>query len=379
MSKKKLLMVLGPTEIEENIRQLGALPQVYNRTPEFSSLMKRINKNLQYLFKTKNPVFTLSCSGTGAMEAAVTNTLSPGDKVLIINGGTFGERWVKICKKHKLKVKEIKLRYGKAINPTIIENLIKKDKQIKAVFTTHNETSTGVLTDIKTIGKIVHKTKAILIVDAISSIGVEPLEMDQWHCDVVITSSQKALALPPGLAFISFSPKVWKYVKKARLRTFYFDAFDYLKNWKRGQTPFTPSISLIFQLDVRLQKVKKIGLQQIQNKYKLQTNMLRSGIKALGLKLAGERPANCVTGVWAPKKIDASKIVKIMSKKHGISIAPSPGILKTRLFRIGNFGDIDQKDIIRTISSLEKILTQLGCSVIPQKSAVTKALIKKRY
>lgn len=358
--EKKLLMVLGPTEIEEDILQLGAMHQVYNRTPEFTIFLERIHKNLRYLFCTNNPVFILGCSGTGAMETAVTNVLSKGDKVIVINGGTFGARWTHICEKHGVNVTEIKLPYGESVNPSAIKNILDKEHNIKAVFTTQNETSTGVLTNIKEIGEVVKNYNAILVVDAVSSLLVEPLKTDEYNCDIVLTSSQKALALPPGLAFITFSDKALKMSKKADLKTFYLDVDEYLKNEVRNQTPYTPPISLLYQLDARLKKISDEGLENIQTRYDLLTKMLRCGLVSLGLKLAGNNLANCVTGVFTPENIDASNVVSIMSEKYNISIAPSPGDLKTKLFRIGNFGNIQKDDILTTLKALGQTLVELG-------------------
>lgn len=363
MLEKKLLMVLGPTEIEEDILELGAHPQVYNRTPEFTEVLKGIHENLQYVFQTKNPVFILGNSGTGAMECAVTNLLSKGDKVLVVNGGTFGARWTEICQKHKVVVDEIKLESGTTVKPEQIQEKLDEDSSIKVVFSTLNETSTGALTDVKAVGEVVKNYDALFAIDAVSALVVEKMEMDNYHCDMLLTSSQKALALPPGLAFISFSDKAWSFIEKADLRTFYFDAFDYLNNWKRNQTPFTPPISLLIQLERRLEKIKEEGLENIQKRYKRLTNILRAGIKGLSLQQAGENLANCVTGINSPENIDASQVVEIMSNKHKISIAPSPGDLKTKLFRIGNFGDIKQDDILKMLKALGSTLVELGYNI----------------
>lgn len=363
MLEKKLMMVLGPTEIEEDILELGAHPQVYNRTPEFTEVLKGIHENLQYVFQTKNPVFILGNSGTGAMECAVTNLLSKGDKALVVNGGTFGARWTEICEKHKVIIEEIKLESGTTVKPEQIKKKLDEDSSIKVVFTTLNETSTGALTDVKAVGKIIKNYNALFAVDAVSALVVEKMEMDNVNCDMLLTSSQKALALPPGLAFISFSDKAWPFIEKADLRTFYFDAFDYLYNWKRNQTPFTPPISILIQLERRLEKIKEEGLENIQKRYKRLTLMLRAGIKGLNIQQAGEDLANCVTGINSPENIDASQVVEIMSNKHKISIAPSPGDLKTKLFRIGNFGDIKQEDILRMLKALGSTLVELGYNI----------------
>lgn len=358
-SSNKLLMVLGPTEIEDDVLSLGSLPQQYHRTPDFTAFLSGIFANLQYLFQTQNPVFILSSSGTGAMEFSVTNLLSNGERALYINGGTFGERWGDICRKHGVVTSEIKLSLGKSVECSQIEKALDADKTIKVLFATQNETATGALTDIESVGKVAKKHGVLFVVDAVSSLGVQKMPQDEWGVDVLLTSSQKALALPPGLGFVSFSERAIEKARVAKPKTLYFDVFEYLKDWERNQTPFTPPISLIYQLELRLRKIKETGLENFQNEYLEKTNYLRQGIKSLGLEFAADVFSNCVTGVKAPEGIDALEIVRIMDE-HQIAIAPSPGNLKTKLFRVGNFGNINQPDIERFLISLKLTLHELG-------------------
>lgn len=352
-------MVVGPVEIEDDILAIGSTPQVYNRTAEFSNRLSIIYKNLQYIFQTKNPVILSASSGTGMMESAVTNTLSKGDTILFVNGGTFGERWGSICLKHGIKTIEIKVPYGKSVDPLRIEEHLKNNSNIKAVLITQNETSTGVLTDVKTIAKIVQKfPNTILIADCISSLVVEKMDMDRWGVDVVVLGSQKALSIPPGLGFMSLSPKAMRFAIKSDLRSFYFDIFNYIKNWERNQTPYTPPIGLLFQLEARLEKIKREGLENIQARYLINTNLIRKGLNELGFTILAKNPANCVSAIFV-EDYDASEIVKIMSEKHNISITPSGAALKTKLFRVGNYGDISQSDIQRFLNALKLTLNEL--------------------
>lgn len=357
---KKLLMVLGPTEIEDDILNLGAEPQVYMRTSDYSKKLENIFKNLQYVFQTKNPVVFFASSGTGAMEAAVTNLLSKGDKALYINGGSFGDRWGKICKLHQVETCEIKVDFGDSVNPELVRSELNKHPEIKAVFATLDETSSGALTDIKSIGEIVKDySQTVFVVDCVSALIVEPMQADDWFVDVAVSSSQKAMAIPPGLGFMSISDKALKFAEKADLRTFYFDIFDHIANWKRNQTPFTPAVSLLNQLDRRLFKIKQEGLKAYRERYYHLTNLIREGLKGLGFDILAKNPANCVTGILTDK-YDASEIVRIMREKHNIEIAPSGGELKTKLFRVGNFGDIDEKDIERFLSAMKETLKELA-------------------
>lgn len=357
---KKLLMVLGPTEIEEDILKLGAEPQVYMRTSDYSEKLERIFKNLQYVFQTKNPVVFFASSGTGAMEAAVTNVLSKGDKVLYINGGSFGDRWGKICRLHQVETLEIKVDFGNSVNPELVRYELDKHPEIKAVFATLDETSSGALTDIKSIGEIVKNyPDTIFVVDCVSALIVEPMQTDDWFVDVAVSSSQKAMAIPPGLGFMSISDKALKFAEKSDLRTFYFDIFDHISNWKRNQTPFTPAVSLLNQLDRRLSKIKEEGLESYRKRYYHLTNLIRDGLKELGFEVLAKNPANCVTGILTDK-YDASEIVRIMREKYNIEIAPSGGDLKTKLFRVGNFGAITEKDIERFLSAMKETLKELN-------------------
>lgn len=352
-------MVLGPVEIEEDILQIGSWPQVYNRTPEFSNRLAEIHKNLQYVFQTKNPVVLAAASGTGMMEAAITNILSKGDTALYVNGGTFGERWGQICMKHGIKAKEIKLALGETVSPSLIDQELRNNPQIKAVLITHDETSTGTLTDIESIGKIVRELPdVILVVDSISALVVEKLEMDNWGLDIVVSSSHKAMSIPPGLSFISFSQKALKFAEKCESRLFYFDIFEYIKDWKKNQTPFTPPIGLLFQLEARLKKIKQEGLEAIQQRYSENTDFLRKGLSELGFNILSTNPANCVSAVVVTD-YNAREIVNLMSEKHYITIAPSGGELETKLFRVGNFGNITRKDIERFLKALKSTLSEL--------------------
>lgn len=358
-SENKLLFVLGPTEIEEDILKIGSNHQVYMRTPDFSLRLKNIFKNLQYLFQTKNPVVFFACSGTGAMEAALTNVLSYKDKMLYIDGGSFGHRWGDIAQKHNVEALRIEVPFGDSVNPNEIKKQLDKNPDIKAVFATYNETSSGAKTDIKAIGNIIKNYPGtIFVVDAVSALVTEKLKTDEWNLDIVISSSQKALALPPGLGFMSISDKALEFAKNANLRSFYLDIFDHIANWKRNQTPFTPAVGILFQLEKRLEKIKEEGLENIQKRYFETTKYLRERLKEVKFYPLAKNPVNCVTGVFTVP-YDASEIVRIMREKYNIEIAPSGGDLKAKLIRIGNFGAIGKEEIDYMIKYLKFTLEEL--------------------
>ena len=352
--QKNILMVAGPTEIEEEVRKAGSLSMVYNRTQEFSQFILQVEEKLRLFFNTKNDVFILSSSGTGAMECAIVNLLSPGDEVLILSGGTFGQRWYDIASRYQINSNLIKVGQGESVDPIVIKQNV--NKKTRAVFVTANETSTGVLIDLESIGHYVDETNAVLVVDAVSSLGADRLETDNWHCDVVISASQKALAIPPGLSFITVSEKAWALVNKSKTPKFYFDLKMYKENLARGQTPFTPPISLLFQLDSRLKKIIEKGLDHILEEQREKSLYLRKGLESLCLKIIGSKPSNGVIGVLFPEKINAFKIVEQLRQKFSIEITPSPGNDKTKIARVGLFGNISFSDIDALIKALEKIL-----------------------
>lgn len=351
---RNLLMVAGPTEMEEAVLNVGAKPMVYNRTPAFSEFMLKIERNLKSIFRTENDVLIISASGTGAMEAAVVNLLSEGDEVVVVHGGTFGYRWYEIASRYKVSCNLIEVRQGETVDPDLIRNAL--TPSTKAVFTTANETSTGVLTDIAAIGAIVKDSSAVLVVDAVSSLCADRLETDAWHCDVVLTSSQKALALPPGLSFITLSSKAWQLVHESKIPKYYFDLKDYKDNLVRGQTPFTPAISLLYQLDARLDGIIAAGLENVLESQREKSTYLRACLEKLGLSVISKNPANGVVGILFPPDIDAYVVVEKLRNDYAIEITPSPGADKHRIARIGLFGKVDCTDIDKLIVCMEKII-----------------------
>lgn len=357
--KKKLLMVLGPTEVEKDILKIASLPQDYMRTEDYSEKWSRIFENLKYAFQTQNPVVVLASSGTGAMDASVTNFLSKGDKALYINSGSFGKRWGDICLKHGVNAVEIPVEFGEAPKVEQVKEFLENNPDSKALFATLNETSSGSLTNIRAIGEILKEYPQVLfVVDCISGLLAEEFKQDEWNVDVAISASQKAFALPPGLSFMSANEKALRYAEKSNLRSFYFDIFDYVNNAKRNQTPFTPAVSLVNMLEKRLEKIKKEGLENYRQRYQENTSYLRAELAKLGFKPLAKNLTNCVTAVYTDK-YDASEIVRIMREKYNIEIAPSGGDLKTKLFRVGIYGNIVKKDIKYFIKRLKQTLKEL--------------------
>jgi aspartate aminotransferase-like enzyme len=359
--RKNYLLTPGPTPLPPQVCAAQAKPIIHHRTPQFQAILKEVSEDLKYVFQTKNDVFILTSSGTGAMEAAVVNLLSSGDTAITVQGGKFGERWTEICKSYGINTEIIDVEWGKAVNPQEIEKKLKSNPKIKAVFTTLCETSTGVANDIEAIGKVVKNSPALLVIDAISGLGAIPLLTDTWSCDVVVSGSQKGLMLPPGLAFICVSAKAWEKVNTAKCPRYYFDLREAKKALEKTDTPFTPAISLVVALRESLKMIKEDGLENIFVRHKKMASATRAAVKALGLELfAPTAAADVVTAVKVPLGLDGEKLVKVMRDTYNVTIAGGQSELKGKVFRIAHMGYIEEFDIIVGISCLEKVLYQMG-------------------
>ena len=359
--RKNYLLTPGPTPLPPEVCEALARPIIHHRTPQFQEILKEATAGLKYVFQTNNEVLILASSGTGAMEAAVVNFLSPGDTALTIQGGKFGERWTEICKAYGIITEVIDVEWGKAVQAIEIEKRLKANPKIKAVFVTLCETSTGAVFDIEAIGKIIKDKDAILVVDAISGLGAIDLKSDEWFCDVVVSGSQKGLMLPPGLGFVSVSPKAWKLAEAARCPRYYFDLIKAKKAIEKTDTPFTPAIALIIALNESLRMIKQDGLANVFLRHKKMADATRQAVKALGLELfAPGAASDVVTAVKVPSGIEGEKLVKTMRDTYGVTIAGGQAELKGKVFRIAHIGYIEEFDIIAGISCLEKVLQQMG-------------------
>ncbi|MGE4234254.1 MAG: alanine--glyoxylate aminotransferase family protein [Bacteriovoracia bacterium] len=363
--KKTYLLTPGPTQVPESVLALAAKPILHHRTPQFMSVMNEVQEGLKYLFQTKQDVMMLSSSGTGAMEASVTNLFRKGDKVITVNGGKFGERWTKISKAYGLNPVEIKLEHGMAVTVSQIEEALNKNPDARAVLFQASETSSGVQMPVKEICELIQKKPdCISVVDAITALGVFDLPMDAWGIDVLITGSQKALMLPPGLACLSLSEKAWKAAEKSDLPKFYFDLTKERKGLAKGQTAWTPAVGLIIGLQETLKMIKTEGLENLFKRHRLLADATRNAVRALGLELlAKDSPSTSVTAVKIPAEIKEGKAVpKTMRDKYGVSIAGGQDDLEGKIFRLTHLGYVDKFDIVIGISALEMTLRDLGYS-----------------
>lgn len=358
---KKRLFTPGPTPVPENIMLRMAQPIIHHRNPEFKEIFAELNENLKYLFQTNQDVFTLTSSGTGAMEASVANVIGENEKAIFVNGGKFGERWGHLIKTFGGIPIEIKKEWGNP--PTIDEvlELIKANPDVKAIYLTHSETSSGTVTDVKEIAKAVHQiSDALVIVDGITSIGAIELRMDDWDIDIVITGSQKGLMIPPGLAFIAVSERAWKKIEQTENRTFYLSLKKAKKALETGDTPWTPAITLVIGANEALKMIKQEGLENIWKRHSKLAEGIRIGVKAIGLKLLSKNPSNAITAVLMPDGIEFKKFNDALKYEFGITVAGGQENYKGKLFRISHLGYYDELDMISMISALEFALKKVG-------------------
>ncbi len=362
--KKNLLLTPGPTQIPPQICQALGKPIIHHRTPQFQEALKGAIEGLQYVFQTKNDIYILASSGTGGMEAAVCNFLSAGDKVITVEGGKFGERWTELCKAYGVIPEVITVEWGKAVKAEQIAELLQKNNDVKAVFVTLCETSTGVTTDIKAIADVVKETNAILIVDAVSGLGVVDMQTDNWAVDVAVSASHKGFMLPPGVGFVAVSQKATALMEKATLPRYYFDLRKSKKVFSKPDTPFTPAIGIIVALNESLKIIKEEGLEKRFAHFARLAKATRKAAKALELSLLADETciSNALTAIKLPEGIDGGKLVKLMRDTYGISVAGGQGQLKGKIIRIAHMGCIDEYDILTAISCLEKALKELGYS-----------------
>jgi aspartate aminotransferase-like enzyme len=380
MIKKYYLLSPGPTPIPDKVLSVAAEPIIHHRTPEFSNIFMEVTEGIKTVFETKEDVFILTSSGTGAMETAVVNTLSPGDKVITINGGKFGERWGNICKAYGVIYKDIILEWGADFTKERLAEELKANPGVKAVFATLSETSTGAIYDIKGFGEVVSGTNAILVVDGISGVGAASCPMDEWKVDVMVTGSQKSFMIPPGLAYIAFSQKAWKMVETSKLPKFYFDAKKAKKNLVNKTTPWTPAISLIIQQKKALEIINGMGLPKLFEHHRILGDATRAGVKAVGLELLAVNPGNILTAVKVPAGVDGVKLVKTMQGKYMAYIAGAQDPNKGKFFRIAHLGYMGGFDVIIALSALEMTLLDLGYAFEPGAAVkAAQAVLKENW
>lgn len=360
MLKKYYLLSPGPTPVPEEALSIAAEPIIHHRTSEFSRIYMEVIEGLKHVFQTEQDVYVLTSSGTGAMETAVINTLSPEDKVITLNGGKFGQRWGEICRAFGAEVKEIELEWGEDYTKEQLSSELQSNPETKAVFATLSETSSGTVYDIQGYGEVVSQTESLLVVDGISGLGATPCPMDKWNVDVMVAGSQKSFMIPPGLAYIAFSPKAWRKVEESSEPKYYFDIKRYQESLSKQTTPWTPAVSLIIQQKKSLDIIKKMGLEKLFDHHRILGEATRAGVKAIGLELLSQRPGNILTAAKVPEGVDGNKLKKIMQEKYKAYIAGGQSSYKGKIFRIAHLGYMGGFDIITALSALEMTLSELG-------------------
>ncbi len=372
--RKGYLFAPGPTWVPPEVRSAMAAPIIHHRAPEFAALFERVAEKIKYVFQTQQPVLILASSGTGAMEAAVANIMEPGEKAIVVRGGKFGERWADLCKVYGAEPICIDVEWGKAVDPAQVGELLEQHPDTKAVFWQASETSTAVCHPTYEIAKVVkEKSEALTVVDGITAIGVFDVPMDKWGLDVVVSGSQKAFMLPPGLAFIALSERAWKVAERSTQPRYYFNLLKERKSQAKGQTAYTPAVSLIMGLEVALDMIKGEGLENVFARHERMANATRESMKAIGLKLlAPDAPSNAVTAIWAPEGIEGAKVPKMLRETYGITIAGGQEHLKGKIFRLSHMGYITEVDMIQLIAMTEVVLSKLGYG-FEKGAAVAKA------
>jgi len=367
LKEKQLLMIPGPTPVPPSVLLAGAAPMINHRGPEFAEALAEVTAGLKRVFQTQHDVFVLTASGTGGLEAAVVNMLSPGDTVLSVSIGVFGDRFASIAKAFGVKVESLDFEWGTAADPGKIRERLAADekKEIKAVLVTHNETSTGVTNDMAVIGPIVREHGALVLVDGISSLVAMDCQTDAWGLDLVVAGSQKAFMIPPGLVFVAMNDRAREAMQKASLPRFYWDlgkAKDYLK---LGQTPWTPAVPQVFQLRAALRILEAEGLQACFERHVRHGAAVRAGIGALGLKGFADpkHASNAVTSVRKPDGVEVAALRKLLLEKYGVVLAGGQQSMKDNIFRIGHLGYVSQSDIVATLGALGLALKELGMDV----------------
>jgi aspartate aminotransferase-like enzyme len=360
---KQYLLSPGPTPVPNEVALAMSETMIHHRTPQFNKVFEEARQGLQKLFGTTGDVLMLASSGTGAMEAAIANLFSPGDKVLVVNGGKFGERWLNISNAFGLTPIELKVEWGRSVKLAEVEQQLKAHPDLRGVMVQASETSTTVLHPIKNIAKLT-QGGPLLLVDGVTAVGVVSLPLDEWGIDALVTGSQKALMLPPGLAFIALSDRAWEKTKTAKLPRFYFDLNLERKNQRKGSGAFTPAVSLIFGARASLSMMEREGWDNVYARHARMSRAMRAAATALGLKLlAPEDPSPAATGLFMPAGIDADRVLDYLRDRMGITLAEGQDQLKGKVIRVAHVGYMGAFDVITAVAALEMALRKFGAEI----------------
>lgn len=378
---KPRLLTPGPTPVPEETLLELAKAVTFHRAPEFRAILGEVVEDLKYVFQTKNTVLVLTASGSGGMESAVSSCIAPGEKAILLTAGRWGERWRGICKAIGVNLVAVEVPYGDSVQPEQLEKALAQNPDAVAVFATLSETSTGAKHDIEAFGRIVAKTPALMIVDTISGLGVMPCKTDEWKIDVNVTGSQKALMLPPGLAYVSVSDKAWaKIDKNTAARNFYLDLKRYRAKIAENDTPFTPANTLIKAQRLSLKRVRSEGIENVWTRHARIASACRTAVQALGLQLFAKQPADGLTVISVPSGVDGTAALGRMEKQYGLKLANGQDTLKGKIWRLAHMGYIDQFEVLAALAGLELVLNEVGhkIDVGAGVAAFQKALAKSQ-
>jgi aspartate aminotransferase-like enzyme len=360
MLKKNFLFTPGPTMVPPEVLAAEAQTMIHHRTPQFSAILADVTAGMKELVGTEHDVFVIAGSGTAAMETAVCNIVSPGDKVVCVQAGKFGERWTELCERYGADPIIVEKEYGQSFGADDLAPVLRSEPDVKAVYITQSETSTGALSDVAAIAALTREAGALCIVDAITGIGIQEFRMDEWGVDIAVTGSQKGLMMSPGLAFIAVGPRVWPAVEACTSPRYYLDLAAMKKSAAKQTTPYTSAVSLVRAAQASLAMMRAEGLDEVVARHARLAHATRSAVQALGLELLAATPANVVTAVRAPEGLDSDKLVKLLRDKYGVTIAGGQGELKGKIFRIGHMGYVGEFDILAAVGALERALAELG-------------------
>ncbi len=359
--KKHYMFTPGPTMVPHEVLLAEAAPMIHHRTAQFSGILEEVVDRLKALFGTEQDVLILTGTGTAAMEAAVANVCSPGEKAICVPAGKFGNRWSELCEAYGCEVVNLDVEWGESLSPEQAKAALEEHPDARALYITQSETSTGALTDVEAVADVTRRTDTLLAIDAITGIGVHPCKMDDWGVDVVVSGSQKGCMMPPGLSFIAASPRSWDVIEACRSPRYYLDLRAAKKKWQgSSQTPWTGAVSLVRALQKALEMMFAEGLENVYARHQRLAEATRAAVKAIGLELVAGSPVNGVTAVRGPEGVDTGDLVAQMRDNYGVQIAGGQAHLKGKIFRIGHMGYVGEEDLLVAISALEKGLRDAG-------------------
>lgn len=361
----KQLRIPGPTPVPPSVQRAASKAMINHRSDDFRKIALRVQSGLKYVFQTEHDVVVLTGSGTAAMEAAVANLVSPGTRVLVLVGGKFGERWLELVQAYRGDAVVLKYPYGEGARPEAVAEALQANPGIEVVFATQNESSTAVLNDIEGIADVVKPSGALLVVDAISGLGGAPLPMDAWGVDVVVAGSQKCLMLPPGLSFVAANERAWERMKESTSPSYYLNLPAYRKAAAKGETPYTPNVSLFFALEEALKLIEEEGLERSFERHRLMRDMVRAGIRQMGLPLLVDDPwaSPTLTGVKGVPGLDVEGFRKRVASELNVVLSGGQGEMKGKIFRIGHMGYATPLDMLTTLAAIELGLRRSGFEV----------------